>query len=161
MQLAHYLGLLHAAEERLADSFREVAGAHREEVDVFHMCRRLAEQCDAHAECLAPFAARYGEDADAEPDRLHSAIFQSGRSGPLALLRDLQDLYLMASECDLAWTVVGQAAQGARPGAAGGRALVRSRDRGAAQMGAQPHQGSGTAGAGRGMTHVTVARRRR
>jgi len=114
MQLAHYLGLLHAAEERLADSFREVAGAHREEVDVVHMCRRLAEQCDAHAERLAPFAARYGEDADAEPDRLHSAIFQCGRSGPLALLRDLQDLYLMASECDLAWTVVGQAAQGAR-----------------------------------------------
>ena len=30
------------------------------------------------------------------------------------MLRDLQDLYLMAAECDLAWTVVGQAAQGAR-----------------------------------------------
>ncbi len=114
MQLAHYLGLLHGAEARLADSFREVAEAHGEEVDVVHMCRRLAEQCDAHAERLAPFAARYGEDADDEPDRLHSAIFQGGRSGPLALLRDLQDLYLMASECDLAWTVIGQAAQGAR-----------------------------------------------
>ena len=80
MQLAHYLGLLHPAEERLADSFREVA--------------------EAHAERLGPFAARYGEDADDEPDRLHSAIFQRGRSGPLALLRDLQDLYLMAVECE-------------------------------------------------------------
>jgi hypothetical protein len=30
------------------------------------------------------------------------------------LLRDLQDLYLMASECDICWTVIGQAAQGAR-----------------------------------------------
>jgi hypothetical protein len=114
MQLAHYLGLLHAAQEGLATAFREVADAHREEVDVFHMCHRLAEQCDAHAERLAPFVARYGEIADDEPERLHSAIFQPGRSGPLALLRNLQDLYLMAAECDLAWTVIGQAAQGAR-----------------------------------------------
>ena len=114
MQLAHYLGLLHAAQDRLADAFREVGDAHREEVDVFHTCTRLAEQCDAHAERLAPFAARYGEDADDEPERLHSAIFQRGRSGPLALLRDLQDLYLMAAECDVSWTVVGQAAQGVR-----------------------------------------------
>jgi hypothetical protein len=114
MQLAHYLGLLHAAQERLADAFREVADAHREEVDVLHLCRRLAAQSDAHAERLKPFTERYGETADDEPDRLHSAIFQRGRSGPLALLRDLQDLYLMAAECDVTWDVVGQAAQGAR-----------------------------------------------
>jgi hypothetical protein len=114
MQLAHYLGLLHAAENRLADAFRDVAETHRAEVDVHHLCRRLAEQCDAHAERLAPAAARYGEDADDEPDQLHSAIFQAGRAGPLALLRDLQDLYLMIAECDICWTVIGQAAQGAR-----------------------------------------------
>ena len=53
MQLAHYLGLLHAAEQRLADAFREVGDAHRDEVDVVHLCHRLAEQCDAHAERLA------------------------------------------------------------------------------------------------------------
>jgi hypothetical protein len=114
MQLAHYLGLLHAAENRLAQTFREVADNHHAEVDVFHLCERLAAQCDAHAERLAPFAARYGEEADDEPDKLHSAIFQRGRTGPLALLRDLQDLYLMTAECDLAWSVVGQAAQGVR-----------------------------------------------
>jgi hypothetical protein len=114
MQLAHYLGLLHAAEERLADAFREVGDGHREEVDVFHMCNRLAAQCDTHCERLAPFAASYGERADDEPSRLHSAIFQGARTGPLGLLRDLHDLYLMTAECDIAWTVVGQAAQGAR-----------------------------------------------
>jgi hypothetical protein len=36
------------------------------------------------------------------------------RSGGLGLLRDLHDLYLMACECDMAWTLVGQAAQGLR-----------------------------------------------
>ncbi len=32
----------------------------------------------------------------------------------MGLLRDLHDLYLMASACDIAWTMIGQAAQGAR-----------------------------------------------
>jgi hypothetical protein len=41
-------------------------------------------------------------------------LFGGPRTGPIALLQDLQDLYLMASECDIAWTILGQAAQGAR-----------------------------------------------
>lgn len=112
--LAHYLGLLHRAEENLAASFREVADGHSDEVDVFYICRNLAQECDAHAERLSPFVDRYGEDAPEEPDRLHSDIFQGSREGGLGLLRDLQDVYLMAAECDITWTLVGQAAQGAR-----------------------------------------------
>ena len=114
MQLAHYLGLLHKAQVDLAAAFREVAEGHAAEADVFHICNRLAEECDGHAEQLKPFADRYGEDAPAEPDRLHSEIFQGSREGGLGLLRDLQDVYLMAAECDITWTLVGQAAQGAR-----------------------------------------------
>jgi hypothetical protein len=114
MQLAHYLGLLHKAELDLAQAFRDVAAGHSDEVDVFHLSQSLARECDAHAERLKPFVDRYGEDAPAEPDRLYSEIFQGAREGGLGLLRDLQDLYLMAAECDMAWTVVGQAAQGLR-----------------------------------------------
>ena len=114
MQLAHYLGLLHRAEANLAEAFREVGDGHADEADVFVICDKLAKDCDTHAERLRPFAERYGEDAPDEPDRLHSELFSGPRSGGLALLRDLQDLYLMATECDLAWTLVGQAAQGAR-----------------------------------------------
>jgi hypothetical protein len=114
MQLAHYLGLLHRAEGELAKAYREIGEAHADEQDVFHQCRRLAGQCDRHAESLAPFADRYGEEADDEPERLHSTLFEATREGPLGLLRDLHDLYLMASECDMTWTLVGQAAQGAR-----------------------------------------------
>jgi hypothetical protein len=114
MQLAHYLGLLHRSEQELAKAFREVAEAHGEEPDVFHLCSKLAGDCDAHAERLAPFAERYGEDAPDEPERLHSELFKGARSGGLGLLRDLHDLYLMATECDMAWTLVGQGAQGAR-----------------------------------------------
>jgi hypothetical protein len=116
VQLAHYLGLLHKAQVDLAQAFREVADGHAEEADVFHICNRLAQECDAHAGHLGPFVERYGEDAPEEPDRLHSEIFDGSREGGLGLLRDLQDLYLMATECDITWTLVGQAAQGARDG---------------------------------------------
>jgi hypothetical protein len=114
MQVAHYLGLLHRAQQALGSAYRKIAANHGDEPDVEHLCERLAQRCDAHAEALAPFAARYGEEAPAEPERLHSEIFKGTRSGPLGLLRDLQDLYLMAAECDVAWTVVGQAAKGLR-----------------------------------------------
>ena len=114
MNLAHYLGLLHRAEVELAAAFREIGEAHGDEPDVFHDCGRLATQCDRHAGLLLPFADRYGEEVDDEPDRLHSEIFRGAREGGLGLLRDLHDLYLMAAECDISWTIVGQAARGAR-----------------------------------------------
>jgi hypothetical protein len=114
MHVAHYLGLLHRAQINLARAFREVGDGHAAEPDVFHLCHRLARQCDDHAERLQPFVDRYGEHASDEPDRLHSELFRGTRSGDLGLLRDLQDLYLMAAECDIAWTLIGQAAQGLR-----------------------------------------------
>jgi hypothetical protein len=114
VHVAHYLGLLHKAQVDLADAFRQVRDAHAEEVDVFHTCEKLAKECDGHAERLQPFAERYGEDAPDEPDRLYSELFKGTRTGGLGLLRDLHDLYLMACECDMAWTLVGQAAQGLR-----------------------------------------------
>jgi hypothetical protein len=114
MQVAHYLGLLHRLQEQLAGAYREVAAQHGDEVDVKRACEQLAERCEGHASDLAPFAARYGEDAPAEPERLHADLFTGPRSGPLGLLRDLHDLYVMAAACDMAWTVVGQAAKGLR-----------------------------------------------
>ena len=114
MHLAHYLGLLHKAEIDLGQAFREVGEGHPDEPDVLQICQKLAGQCEDHAERLEPFAARYGEEAPDEPDRLYSELFTGIRSGGLGLLRDLHDLYLMACECDIAWTLVGQAAQGAR-----------------------------------------------
>jgi hypothetical protein len=117
MQLAHYLRLLHEAQRRLADAFRTVAEAHGDEPDVRVTCTKLARECDAHAERLEPLARRYGEEhGEQEPESLHSDLFRGPRGGELGLLRDLHDVYLMATECDLVWTLVGQAAQGARDG---------------------------------------------
>jgi hypothetical protein len=114
MHLAHYLGLLHRAEIELGRALREVSRDHTDEPDVFHVCLRLARKCAEHAGRLEPFARRYSEDAPDEPERLHSELFSGTRSGGLGLLRDLHDLYLMTAECGICWTVIGQAAQGAR-----------------------------------------------
>ena len=113
MQLAHYLGYLHRAEQDLADGFDRVGEAHAEEVDVYHLCKALlARQCETHAEYLKPFVDRYGEQAPEEPERLYHEFFDQTRSGSLGLLRDLHDLYLMANACDIAWKMIEQAAQG-------------------------------------------------
>ena len=114
MHLANYLGYLHTAELNLAEGFRKVADGHAEEADVYHTCNTLAKQCETHAEQLKPSVDRYGEEAPEEPNRLYHDLFDETRSGGLGLLRDLHDLYLMASTCDISWTMIGQAAQGAR-----------------------------------------------
>ncbi len=114
MHLANYLGMMHRAEFDLANGFRVVAEGHAEEPDVYHTCQTLAEQCEEHVEKLEPFVERYGEEKPEEPDRLYHELFDEVRQGSLGLLRDLQDLYVMAQFCDITWTMIGQAAQGAR-----------------------------------------------
>jgi hypothetical protein len=112
MHLANYLGYLHRAELDLAEGFRKIGEAHA--ADVYHACNTLAKQCEAHAEELEPFVERYGEEKPEEPENLYHEFFDETRSGGLGLLRDLHDLYLMAHACDISWTMIGQAAQGAR-----------------------------------------------
>ena len=114
MQLAHELRSLHSAEGSLAAALRAVGDGHAQEIDIHHIADALAQQCDARADRLGPFADRYGDEEPSELDEPHRDLFGGVRSGPLGLLRDLNDLYLMACECELAWTLVGQAARGAR-----------------------------------------------
>jgi hypothetical protein len=116
--LRTYLGLLHRAEATLADSFVTVGRGHQAEPDVFHICASLADLSREHEQALAPVVARYGEQhsgADIEePQRLHADGIAEVRTGGVGLLRDLQDLFLLATLVQTSWTVVIQAAQGAR-----------------------------------------------
>lgn len=115
MKLAVYLGLLRHAETTLGQSFRQVAAGHGGEPDIHFLCQTLADQCDAHTAALGPIITRYGEAPPGdEPERLHAQGLSQTRSGGLGLLRDLQDLYLLASFVDITWTMVKQAAAGLR-----------------------------------------------
>jgi hypothetical protein len=114
VHLATYVGLLHTSLRTLAESFRQVADGHAAEPDVRSTCESLAAALDDQVAALKPVVDRYGEHRESEPERLHAAGLDGTRSGGVGLLRDLQDLYMLASMTDLTWTVVGQAAQGLR-----------------------------------------------
>jgi hypothetical protein len=114
VHLATYLGLLENGSSTLAASYRQVAEGHSDEADVHRLCLQFADQCDRHQERLRPVVARYGSHPAGEPERLHADGLAETRTGGVGLLRDLHDLYLLATYLDLAWTLVGQAGKGAR-----------------------------------------------
>lgn len=114
MHLATYLGLLETGCATLATSYREVATGHPDEPDVVTLCPRFADECDQQKARLRPFVRTYGNHPDGEPERLHADGLAEARTGGLGLLRDLHDLYLLATYLDISWALVGQAAKGDR-----------------------------------------------
>ncbi|HEX5568867.1 MAG TPA: hypothetical protein VFY14_18415 [Streptomyces sp.] len=116
--LAVYVGLLHRSEQTLADALRTVGEGHAAEADVLHVCDTLATISEENVRRLAPIVRRYGEQGSGddveEPERLHAQGLAQVRRGPVGLLRDLQDLYVLGTLVQTTWTVVTQAAQGMR-----------------------------------------------
>ncbi|MDB5020580.1 MAG: molybdopterin oxidoreductase [Pedobacter sp.] len=112
MHIGNYLGLVHQSEKDLANAFRTVADRHGDEVDIYQTCILLASWSEKHIEHLTPIVKKYSETRSKEPDRLKQAIFGKPRSGALALLRDLHDVYLLATEVNLCWIVLSQASAG-------------------------------------------------
>ena len=78
------------------------------------ICNLFADWSRENAERLEPFIARDSVNDRDEPHRLAGALFQGRRSGGLGLLRDLQDLWLLANEAHITWEVLYQAAQAMR-----------------------------------------------
>jgi len=113
--LATYISLADHSEKTLADSFRAVAAGHARQADVFYTCHTLAGWSDQHRRSLAPVIERYGEqDNIDEPERLRAEGLAGTRDGEIGLLRDLQDLHLLATLVQSTWTVIAQGAQGLR-----------------------------------------------
>jgi hypothetical protein len=112
--LTTYVGLADHSEQTLADSFRTVAQGHARVADVFHTAHLLAGWSDEHRRALAPVVERYGEAEVDEPERLHAAGLAETRAGEIGLVRDLQDLHVLATLVQTTWTVIAQGAQGLR-----------------------------------------------
>jgi hypothetical protein len=81
---------------------------------VFHTAHLLAGWSDEHRRALAPGVERYGEADVEEPERLHAAGLAETRAGEIGLVRDLQDLHVLATLVQTTWTVIAQGAQGLR-----------------------------------------------
>ena len=112
--LTTYVGLADHSEQTMADSFRTVAQGHARVADVFHTAHLLAGWSDEHRRALAPVVERYGEADVDEPERLHAAGLAETRAGEIGLVRDLQDLHVLATLVQTTWTVIAQGAQGLR-----------------------------------------------
>lgn len=112
--LAVYVGLAERTESVLAAGLREFARAHVDEGELSTTAELLAGWSEEHVRRLGPVRSRYGDEPDHEPEQLHAAGMQEARTGPVGVLRDLQDLHMLASLADTTWTVLTQAALGAR-----------------------------------------------
>jgi hypothetical protein len=114
MHIGRYVNLVHRTEMDLATAFRKVSKAHADEPDVYQTCQLLARWSDKLVEELEPFAEKYKREKDKEPDRLTQILLKDTRKGGIALLRDLHDLYLVATEVQTCCTIIKQASDGLR-----------------------------------------------
>ncbi|GAB4020093.1 molybdopterin oxidoreductase [Spirosoma koreense] len=114
MHIGTYLELVYRGQQDLAKAFELVAKKHGDEPDIKEMCQLLACWSNSLAERIHPFTQQYRAEKDNEPDRLLSAFFGQHRTGSLALLRDLHDLWLMANEAEISAVLLRQAASALR-----------------------------------------------
>jgi hypothetical protein len=121
MKIGTVLKGLHHDENELARTLLRVADQHRDDHEVFHLGRDLADWSVRHVREIAAVAGSFGEQLDPAPDDTPSPVDQArrwvsqrmGRSSAteLVLVRDLRDVYLRASGVLTDWEMVGQAAQ--------------------------------------------------
>jgi hypothetical protein len=110
MNIGFYLQLAHQSETELANACSSVSDHHRDEPDIRETCWLLAGWSHRKASETRPFMEKYGEKNLQESEPLSRLLFQGPRKGGLALLRDLHDLCLMATEAQMSWTILLQAA---------------------------------------------------
>lgn len=117
---------VHDGEAELEKELHVVAERHRTDHEVRHVAVDLARWSLQNRQALEPLAQRYGsplaDDQDPQvPSAAMGAIREKTaellgrRATPgLLLLRDLRELYLLASGNSVLWTMLGQAAQAVR-----------------------------------------------
>ncbi|WP_029145181.1 hypothetical protein [Microbacterium luticocti] len=114
MQFPRYLAMLVDAERALSDAYRDVSAAHAGVADASLTCRTFAAQALERAIDLARIGdERYPADGD-DLDDLRAPALGGTRSGPLGLVRDLQELAQLCAFVQTSWQLAGQAASGLR-----------------------------------------------
>jgi hypothetical protein len=109
MHIGKYIDLVHRTEKDLAEAFKVVAKAHRDEVDIEQTCLLLSSWSQQLCVIMEPVSNRYKKETDKEPDRLTKTLLKKPRKGSIATLRDLHDLYLVVSEVLVCCTILKQA----------------------------------------------------
>ncbi|MFB8170282.1 hypothetical protein [Kitasatospora purpeofusca] len=115
------LRALHDGERRMEHDLLAAADRHRAEHKVHHVATDVARWSHEHIERLVRAAPHYGLDLPGPNDQgpgLWAAAREKTAQAPgrypeagLALLHDLRDLHLAATENSLNWEMLAQAAQ--------------------------------------------------
>ena len=125
-KLGEYIEELHDSLTHLAAEYRKVGERHATEHDLYHLCHKLAKQCEEQAAALRPHAQRHAGDAHGSADegagesllgglrRATAAVVEPSQLTGTVLLRDLRRLHLTIEEAAMLWVIVGQGAQAAR-----------------------------------------------
>jgi hypothetical protein len=108
MHIQDYLEMVYKSEQQLAKAFSKVAQHHQDEPEIYYMCLMLALWSIEHAKDLHPFREKYAQHASVTkmPESLSLALFNEPRKGELALLRNMQDLWLLTKEIEICWNVL-------------------------------------------------------
>jgi len=114
MHIGNYINMVYKSQQDMAKAFMKVGRHHHAEPDIEETCKLMMSWSNKLAEKILPFAEKYGEEKNKEPDRLMSDLFREPRKGGMALLRDLHDLWLMANEAEVSSIILQQAAFGLR-----------------------------------------------
>lgn len=114
MNIGLYLMMVRDSEIKLREAFLAVADRHQQEPDMEEICGLLASWSQQKASSAERFINKYEGKHDRGAERLYSELFQGPRRGGMALLRDLHDLWLLATEARICWTLLSQAAQALR-----------------------------------------------
>ena len=110
----NHLRLLQSSERVLAKAFESVAHRHRDQPDVSEILTMLAGWSENHAEKLDGLLDRYPGAPASSPVVLSAVLFKGSRKKSIGLLRDLQDLSLLAHAVHGNWTVIDQVAAATR-----------------------------------------------
>lgn len=109
-RVADGLGLLSGSHAEFAEACRGVMATHFEESEIQAGLTRLAEFSREAVSALEPHASRYGAHNAEQPVKLRETLFPAARPGSFGLLRDLQNLVLLATESQGAVTSLIRAA---------------------------------------------------
>jgi HPP family len=110
-QVARSLGVVNASLDELAAAFVLVAERHERNYELWGTATVLAGWAREDRFALHPFVDAYGRIESEEPHKVRAAVLGGVRAGLHGQLADLTDLFLLAQQVHIAWTVVDQGAK--------------------------------------------------
>lgn len=111
--VSDYLGILFDANSEFSHACDIVIDHHTEHLEIVTGLSSLKRYSQEISDLLMPFVDQYGREMPDRPEILRDALFDKN-TGEFGLLRDLHDLFIMASNVQIAATIINYAAEGLR-----------------------------------------------